>query len=517
MPEAVDNCVESILDDNPDMDESTAFAICQDMDNRGVLEAWLEADPDPDARAMARFENPSDIRRVDESGDAVRYKRVMLISPGTWGDAGSGQYVDYQPEALRASADNWVDIEAVREHVPEWGHLSNEERAARLEDLGEMVALDEAAPINFLHGPGLYGAESLDEIGDIPLDSIIVDDDGALYGDLVLHGDSPQSEAAIDLVDETLEKARDGADPPPVGPSVEIPADRVEEDGRGGLALQEAFFSAAGVVFNPASRPVELGAQARDRAVAMTSEDDETGGVVYRHADGGDTLKAALRHRWRMADDTGDDPPAFEDMDDDELARTLEAMREDMGELEAVLQGPDEMMAVMDAVQEFASAGEDLSAGADAFRDWAAANVEIDENALDDVLSAYLDAVDADDLSETPVEQFQAWLAEQVDGEGEGNGGDGEDEEGEVSMEDLEAVKQVVGEVSQHLGDIKDLLTAREDDVGERFDELERRLTDIEEDPDPRSLAEGKIEDFYEDGGGDGADAEAEHEDVFLG
>lgn len=524
MPEQEDECVESILEDNPDMDESTARAVCKDMANRGVLADWLAAEPSEAAgpAALAQFRNPGDIQRVERGGDVV-YKRVGLLGPGVWTDQGSGQTIDYTPDGIRASADNWVDIDAVVAAAPEWPQLSNPERVERLRELGDEVLTDEA-PINFMHGPALYGAESLDAVGTIPMESIIVDDNGQLYGDLVLHGDTPQSETAIDLIDEVLEAATTaGVEPPPVGPSVEIPADMVA-DANGIKELQEAWFSAAGVVFNPASRNVELGAQAQQRAVAMTSADEEgeQTGVIYRSADGesgGQTLKAALRQRWRMATNSTDgDLPDFDEMDDEELQRALETMREDMEELEQALQGDGSLAAVMDAVEAYAAEGEDLSAGADAFREWAAANAEIDEDVLDEVLATYLQSVDAEDLSETPVEALQSWLAEQASGEepegGEGEG-EGEGPEGELSVADLEQVKNVVGEVSEHLGDIKDLLTARESDRLEELENIERRLAEIEEEPNQRSLTGDPGDDEFYSGDGEGEES-AEHEDVLL-
>ena len=300
MPENVDACAKSIMDDNPDMDESTAYAICNDMDNKGVLSAWLDADPEPDdGRRLAQFRNPQEIRRTEGSGNAVTYKRVMLLSPGQWADAGSKEFVDYNPEAIRRSAENFVDLDAIRTRVPEWPHLDNAERAARLNELGEAVMADGEIPVNFLHGPAMYGAESFDEIGSIPTESVIVDDDGRLYGDITLHGESPQSLTAIDLMDEVLEAAEAGdRDPPPVGPSVEIPADDVTHED-GAIRLQEAWFSATGIVFSPASRPVELGEQARERAVAMTAADGEAAGMVYRAAEGGGVSKPERLQRVR--------------------------------------------------------------------------------------------------------------------------------------------------------------------------------------------------------------------------
>lgn len=546
--------------------------------------------PEGTQRVLAQFRNPAEIRRVEKDGN-VEYRRVALLAAGVWTDAGSRQTVDYAAEGLRASAENWVDIERVRAAIPEWERLSNGQRAERLAELGDDILADEV-PINFLHGPSLYGAESLDAVGHIPTDSVLVDDDGTLYADLVFHADTDQSRTAIDLMDETLEKATAGTRPPPVGPSVEIPADRVTATDRDVLTLKEAWFSAAGIVFNPASETVELGQQAATRAVAMSSaagggsllyrglqtnvinfsnvggdpfesqemlvaflntlaseadrvwlgdnewpSDDVSGWPKQEDGDGfpihdrpviaedidletarkvwanfedeayalggpregkpgngpvlsGQTLKAALRHRWRMSDPTDDELPAFADMNDEELARTLETMDEDFEELKRVLQGEadDAMVAVLDAVQQYASAGEDMTAGADAFREWAAANAEIDEDALDDVLSAYLQASGAEDLGETPVEEFQMWLAEQASAEAPEEGGEPEEEE-QPQLEDLAKVKETLGQFADHMNDIKDLLTAAESDRREFREDVERRLSKIEDEPEPRSLA----------------------------
>lgn len=470
---------------------------------------------------LAEFRNPGSITRIEKGGDTV-YKRVMLLSPGVWADAGSGQHVDYAPDGIRASAENFVDIDAVTAANPEWPDLSNAERVQRLRDLPDSATTDEL-PINFLHGEALHGAKSLEEIGHVPAESIIVDDDGRLYGDLTLHGDSPQSETAIELMDEVLESTTDPeADSPPVGPSVEIPADDVVVGDGGVATLQEAFFSGVAIVFNPASRPVELGVQATQRAVAMTAASTGDGaGTLYRGAGSGasgQTLKALLRHRWRMADTQNGGPPNFDELSDDDLKRALETMREDMTELEAALQGPDEFGVVAEAVDAFFAAEGEPGQGADEFLAWAAANTEIDEALLNGVLEAFAEGAGVDDLSEAPVETLQSWLAEQAEGEGGGEGeGEGEGNDGgesELTVEDLEAVKSVVGEVSEHLGDIKDLLTAREEDREEAFGDLERRLSDIEDEPVIKSLTEGDDGEFYTGEEGDGG--AVEHEDVLL-
>lgn len=309
MPEEIDNCVQSILDDNPDMDKSTAFAICQDMQNRGVLADYNEAGETKSMRSLAEFREAGDIQRV-EDGNTVVYKRVMLLSPGVWTDAGSEMTVDYSADGIRASAENFVDLESVQAAIPDWQRLNNEQRAQALANAGDDVLAD-AIPLNFLHGPSMYDAESLDDIGSIPTDSIIVDDSGRLYGDLHLSTDTAQGETAIDLMDEVLEAAQDpNAKTPPVGPSVEIPADRVDETDDAMLELQEAWISGVGIVFNPASRPVELGTQAQSRAIAMSAADSDTTGIVIRQ------LAEHRVHRPGFTGTITGAPDGFPQMDD---------------------------------------------------------------------------------------------------------------------------------------------------------------------------------------------------------
>lgn len=483
------------------------------------------ADADDTTRILAEFKNPGSIQRVEESGDTVRYKRVMLLSPGIWADAGSEMHVDYNEEAIADSAENWVDMDSVLREVPDWGMLGNEARADKLRELGETVATD-AGSLNFLHGPAMYGADSLDDIGEVPVDSVFVDDDGALYGDLVLSGDTPQSQTAIDLMDEVLEAAdAPGADPPPVGPSVEIPADRVTDDGET-LSLEEAYFSGVGIVFGPASKPVEIGEQARDRAIAMAAAegaDADGAGVVFRSATGSDgddtdsggSTKPLPRHRRDMGDEF--DP---ENMSDEELARTLQTMREDMDELQRALQ---DMAAAKGLIEQAEAEGFDPGAGTVAeLVEFVTSELDADEEAvaeLQELAEAYVQNADAESVDDASAAEMADWLEEQAEGDAEGENGDGDDEpeeEGDVTMEDLEEVKNVVGEVASHLGDVKDMLAAREADREQTIEDLERRLSEIEDEPVERTLTGDPGSGEFRPDAEEEAPGDEDHEDVFV-
>jgi len=91
--------------------------------------------PNPDT-LLAQFREAGDINRV-EDGQTVTYKRVMLLSPGVWTDAGSETTVDYSSKGIRESAENFVDMAAVESEIPDWPRLNNEQRAEALADAGD--------------------------------------------------------------------------------------------------------------------------------------------------------------------------------------------------------------------------------------------------------------------------------------------------------------------------------------------------------------------------------------------
>jgi len=318
MPEKIEECVKSVLDENPGMDESDAYAICNAMDNKGQLAdndkelqefgegdwvrwefatgssrgqveqvnteepieitvegsdvrrvpeednpAYLitewddeqgeltnevvkkeseltDADEPADfGRENAAFrlaaedniQNPDDIERVEEDGGAVRYTDIMLLAPGTWTDAASQQTIWYAPDAIKQSAANWSD------------------------DV-----------VNLLHDQN-----DVSEVGRVDADSVYADDDGRMYGDLVLSGESGASQYAVELMDAALS---DDEDSILGGPSVEITDDTTEwDDTRGLEKMVEMTFSGVGLVTEPASKPAAFDSQTRERAVALADAD----------------------------------------------------------------------------------------------------------------------------------------------------------------------------------------------------------------------------------------------------
>jgi hypothetical protein len=228
--EAVKDCAESVKADNPDMTKQEAFAVCQDMENQGDLQA-------PHV-ALAEQQDPGAITRDEEEDGTVRYGNVLLLAPGVWGDAGSGKRILYSEEGIANSADNWTDDTVNLFHERE----------------------DETA-----------------EIGSVDTDSVYLgDDDGGLYGDFVLHMDNPASEFADEALQSALES---GGDEGLQGPSVELRGEdyRFNAD-RGVHELVEGTFNGLGLVGlgvspGPGSKDAAFAEQTKERAVALASDE----------------------------------------------------------------------------------------------------------------------------------------------------------------------------------------------------------------------------------------------------
>lgn len=470
--------------------------------------------------ALAQFRNPGEIQRVEEDG-GVTYRRVMLLAPGTWTDAGSRQTILYAGDAIRKSAENWSD-----------------------------------RTINLLHGPAFHNATVLDDVGEILEDSIIVDDDDRMFGDLHCHGDSSASELAIDLMDEVLEAAGDPTEEtPPVGPSVEIVDDTTEIDEQRGLErMVEMEYGGLGLVFNPASKPAVMENQVRERAVAMADEHGaDVDADVYLLEDDVQDLPAECREceENRRMQGTYRCPECHPDVDpedfDGELAgegtqtlksgsrrrlsmgerkeifRTLEDITSSLKELERSLQNGEEMAAVQDAIAQYQQDGNDLAeATVEEFIQWADGNTDVGTDVLQDVVDAFMESVEAGDPGAASAEALNDWLAETGGSEEGGDGGDGEGEEEEEAQEtmgsqELEEAINTIGKFSDKMEQLDEMLTEYIEETEEQMDDLDRRLSEIEDEPQQRSLAGDQGGDDFVDVDDDsGSSSATEHEDVMM-
>lgn len=274
--DAVKDCAESVKRDNPDMSKSQAFAVCQEMENEGQL-AHI---------TLAELQNPGAISRTEQPDGTVRYENVLLLAPGVWGDAGSGRHILYSEEGIANSADNWADT------TVNLFHERDNETAA---------------------------------VGDVDTDSIFLgDDDGGLYGDIVLHMDNPASEFADEALQEALEtNGREGLQ----GPSVELRGEDYRwNDDHGVHELVEGTFNGLGLVGlgvspGPGSEDAAFAEQTRERAVALASSGEASVLTPDTTTDTHETMNPT-ELRERLA---AEDAPIDVDGTDDDDLRQLAA------------------------------------------------------------------------------------------------------------------------------------------------------------------------------------------------
>jgi len=328
MPDRVDACAKSVMEDNPDMSESRAFAICNAMENEGELEdvtfdAEKEMDeedpcwdgytmvgmktengrqvpncvPDedvPDANLSAPVQlaesiETEPIERVEESENQVRYKNLKLLSPGVWRDSASQTAVWYLPDGIK-------NLEIAEDNV-----------------------------VNIMHDDD----NDVSAAGFIDPDSKEATEDG-LYADVVLETDS----AAGEYADQNLQKALETKGAKGFGgPSIELPADGHEvtfNAERGIQELAKGVIAGVGFVKNPASNPVSIARQTANRGVALSS--------------GEQNPKVLERERRDMADaeEVRETLEEFgistDDMDDEDVMSVAEEMH---GELMPLVEGED--------------------------------------------------------------------------------------------------------------------------------------------------------------------------------
>lgn len=222
------------------------------------------------------------IKRLEEDG-TVRYTNIKLLSPGSWTDAGSKETVWYSPEGIRnleMREDNVVNI---------------------MHDVDNEVA----------------------SVGSVDPESVETDEQGNLYGDVVLHMDNAASEFADENMKTTLES---GGSKGFGGPSVEIDAEgqKVEwNDEKGMHELKAGYLSGTGFVSNPASKPVAFSRQTAERGVALADGSQESK-TLYRKDD---TMSEeldleALREKYNLG----------EDIDEETVAELAEAGALDLEE-----------------------------------------------------------------------------------------------------------------------------------------------------------------------------------------
>lgn len=449
--EAVKDCAESVTADNPDLTKSQAFAICQDMQNKGQLtppEEWAREASDLAQPFRALSEHPMDppgpISR-EETDEGVRYSNILILAPGEWTDGATGETMFYSPDLTQHIASEPT------ERVPR--------RNGRVQNI-----------VNFDHNK----AEQLAEVGHFDVESLTSDGHGNLYADIVLWNDTTHSQDAVALMDRALRtEGQQGAG----GFSVEIPFENevteFDKD-RGMEAMVAGDLAGLAIARESASAPAATAQQFADRAIALS------GGSEPSHIYHGGTLTEGSRQEARMRIDSRDDlERALAEAEDgveieitaDSVADIAEAIggggeseRETEtpdeepetgldadGESEKELAGEGEAAAVVD---EYLTDGGSPDDGVDAMLEWARANTDVDMDALEALASEYLTQSEAEDLAETPVSEFMAFLEEMANAEdGEEEGMDDEDSE---MAEQLAAMQETIRELREEVDDLRE-------------------------------------------------------------
>ncbi len=192
------------------------------------------------ALAIHELQEPGRIERVEQGNGRVRFKDLMLLSPGIWTDAASRQAIYYGPKGIKSAAENITENR-----------------------------------VNFLH-------EREDEtwmVGEFDPDTVYVDDKGRLFADVIID----TTKAAGQLADEALTKALETNGTQGIeGPSVEIRGlDYEWNEDKGAKEIIEAELNGlalvgVGISPGPASETASFAHQTRERAVALAEGDGPT-------------------------------------------------------------------------------------------------------------------------------------------------------------------------------------------------------------------------------------------------
>jgi len=505
MPEAVDNCVKSVMEDNPDYSESRAYAICWAQQNRGELDLGDDASDDDLYRAaikaqddpcwegytmvgMKRGENgepvpncvPDDevpdanlaaaddrcgegmvkigdrcvpvgdasesvdapasilsdnasyltlkslesepIERVEAGDNTVRYTNVKLLSPGIWADAGSQTETYYPPDGIAALEADYDD------------------------------AAHDGPPLNIMHDLDTdeWKAHEASVAGHIDPDSLDTDDDGNLFGDLVLDTAKGAGQFADDNLKSTLENEGTVGFG---GPSVEIPARGLQQSHdpqRDMPRVDGGLLTGVALVMDPASKSVNFAREAARRPIAMS----------------GTNAKALVRQSTGMAPKILEADPGevreimdmfgldTDDLDDEEVMDMAEDLHGDlMDELEGA-----EMAEHGDDEEE-----EEEEEGAEMEEDMEEEE-EDDEMEMGDDMDAVQDRVQnlASRLEDLEDMVAQAMTADDVDAELEDAAGN--------KLADADTVEELDRRLSQLEDEPKEARTLADSDDGEEWE-----------------------------------------------
>lgn len=484
MPEEVDNCVKSILDDDPEMDKSRAHAICNAMQNRGELEHVKDADkieaqedpcesgytmvgtktqdgqevprcvPSedvPDAEMAYAAESDCPDGKVEVDGDCVPVEDTGKLEPPTIANSAhimASDGLETEPIERIEESDGevrYANLQLLTEGV--WTDQASktptlypEEGINNIE--AEYPGKQAGPPVNIMHDVNTATGETHEpsHAGYVDPNSLAYHG-GGLTGDIVLTTTDSAGEYADDNLKSALESdGRVGFG----GPSVELdlePGKHLQESDhpRAETEITGGYLTGLGLVMDPADDNVAFAKQTQDRAVAMASSQES------KH----------LRRQRTL-------------MDVDKIRNTLDNFGLDIGDSsdeEVVEMAEDLHDQLMDELQAESELAED--GGEEDEED---ANMEGDEEDEEDEESE----MGADQLQEE-MSELRARLEEMEDEMAQLK-------EHSAAMSDLEDVQEelAAAETVAELEDAKD--------------ELDKRLSNLEDEPETKTLAEDGVD-----------------------
>jgi hypothetical protein len=435
MPEPVEDCVESVLEDHPEYSESRAYAICHAQQNKGNL--GLE-DPSHDEllHAQAELTDECDSGYVKADGECVKVEDVTDVPPSALHNASVYQLAGLETEPIEREelGDNQVayrNLKILQSGI--WQDSSSRESIWYSPRGLENMELTDDNAVNIMH----------DDDNDVSTAGHLENlraEDGSLFADVIID----TSNSAGSYADENLQKTLETEGAKGFGgPSVEIPPEGQEMEynsEKGVKELMAGLIDGLGLVRNPASKPTSFARQSAARGVAL-SESDQTV-MELRGEQESMNPEEAREILEKFGFDTGD-------MDDEDVVDMLK----DMGE----------------EISDYMDEGESEGEGEDGEGE----EMEDDEN----------EGENPDDEPPEEEEEDEMDMEDKVQSL----------EERLQNVEDMVESAMMSEDLADAKSELADAETVTE--LQEQKEEIEKRLSELEDQSEkPRSLSEGASE-----------------------
>ena len=521
LPEEVKDCEKSIREDNPDMDKSTAIAICRDqldmsdareqydlpdqLQDGPCEEGWVMVGtkqqdgqtvpncvPEEDAPAPVGLQADCPEGQVSIGDKCVPMETidqpVSLAAPRVMQSAG----LDTEPlerEEVDDTTVRYNNIKLLDEGV--WtDEASQTPTLYSAEHFGDYTPEFDSGehngpPVNIMHD---LDAESGDPneasvAGHIDPDSLEASD-GGLFGDIVLD----TSESAGEFADENLQSALESEGRKGFGgPSVELdPTDiRISEHPHADEEVHAAALTGTALVMRPASKSVDFSIEAAKRGVALADGTTDMGvWTPTRNMAKGeqefdtmvdelsDAVSDAVEQRTSDSDmsesearaEIIDDLATESDRDEDTIRAILD------GEIDTV---PDGVVAAFGEVLDVSidDLGEDIE-----MRTMAVSDIR---QTLDNFgMGEDIDDMDDEDVLEMATDLHEQLMADLEETEGVEMAEHGDDEDDEDDEEDGPEMSDLQARIDELEAKMDSLLSAEE--FSDTTEELQADLSDTE-------------------------------------